>query len=150
MKNAFSEIARVLKPGGKFYVLLYNRRSLFYVVNVVLRHWLGGAWMHESLAQRRSRIEFSTANAAPLVNVYSSTELRDRLTEAGFDVESVEVRKFTPEDLPGARLLGSVYRRLPQRLYGWLGRRVGWYVIGRGRIPVMQSYYSFTLRNDQK
>lgn len=133
MKKAFSEVARVLRPRSDFYVLLYNRRSLFYGT-VVLLHWLSGGWMHETLARRRSRIEFTTADAAPLVNVYSPTEVRNLLQAAGFDVISTNVRKFTAEDLPGARLLRGIYRRIPKSLYDWLGQRIGWYVIGHGRL----------------
>lgn len=130
MQKAFREARRVLKPGGEFIILLYNRYSVFYA-GAVLVHIASGRFRHETLAQRRSRIESSAANAAPLVNVYSKREITGILAGQGFTTHSIAVRKCTPEDLPGGARLAAMYRKVPQAVYDRLGRAFGWYLVVR-------------------
>jgi ubiquinone/menaquinone biosynthesis C-methylase UbiE len=134
MARAFREARRVLKPGGKFIVLLYNRYSVFYA-GLVAVHYLSGRFRNETLAQRRSRIEASSADAAPLVNVYSKRELGGILKQQGFNVKSIKVRKCTPEDFPGSGRLGSLYRVVPASFYRALGSFAGWYLIATSTAP---------------
>jgi ubiquinone/menaquinone biosynthesis C-methylase UbiE len=131
--KAFREAGRVLKPGGEFYVLLYHRYSVFYGLSVVLPHVLLGRFLKESLQQRRSRIEFTTADAAPIVNVYGRRELAHILKLAGFEVQSIVARKCTWADLPGSGRLGKLYRLVPDVIYHAAGRLAGWYLIAHAR-----------------
>lgn len=130
MERAFREARRVLKPGGQFIVILYNKRSVFYA-GLVLVHFLSGRFRRETLAQRRSRIETTTADAAPIVNVYSRNELDEILRKQGFAHPEITVRKCTPEDFPGSGKFGALYRLLPSPVYNVLGRVAGWYLIAR-------------------
>jgi ubiquinone/menaquinone biosynthesis C-methylase UbiE len=130
MQKAFREARRVLKPGGEFIILLYNRFSVFYV-GAVLVHFLSGRFRYETLTQRRSKIESSTANAAPIVNVYSKREITKILGNQGFATKSIAVRKCTPEDLPGGGKLQAIYRTIPNAVYDALGRTAGWYLVIR-------------------
>lgn len=130
MKKAFAETRRVLKPGGELIVLLYNRFSVFYA-GAVLHHILTGNFQRETLAQRRSRIEASEANAAPIVNVYSKREITEILREQGFQPTSVVARKCTPDDFLGGPRLQAAYRKIPQSIMDALGRAAGWYLIAR-------------------
>jgi SAM-dependent methyltransferase len=129
MERAFREVERVLKSGGEFFVILYNKRSVFYMLSVLLPHYLGGGFFKESLERRRSRIEFTTADSAPTVNVYSKGELVSILEGAGFQVRSIYLRKCTWEDLPASSIFGRVYRIVPASIYDFLGRVAGWYII---------------------
>ncbi len=130
MKKAFREARRVLKPGGEFIILLYNRLSVFYA-GAILVHFASGRFRRETLAQRRSKIESSAANAAPLVNVYSKREITEILADQGFSTRSIAVRKCTPDDLPGGSKLIAMYRKIPQFVYDALGKSAGWYLIVR-------------------
>lgn len=40
LDNAFSEVSRILKPGGKFISLFPNKFGLFAIINQILPHWL--------------------------------------------------------------------------------------------------------------
>lgn len=130
MAKAFREIRRVLRPNGEFIVILYHKRSVFYG-GLVLLHFLAGGFLKETLAQRRSRIEYTTADAAPLVNVYSKKEIATILNRCGFSVASIVARKCTPEDIPGSSRLGWLYRRMPDAFYSYMGKVAGWYIIAR-------------------
>jgi ubiquinone/menaquinone biosynthesis C-methylase UbiE len=130
MARAFREAQRVLKPGGEFIVLLYNKHSVHYA-GLVLIHYLSGSYRHATLAERRSRIEATSADASPIVNVYSRSELKRILESCGLEVTSIAVRKCTAEDLPGASKLGHLYRLVPPAIYAALGNVAGWYVIAR-------------------
>lgn len=130
MERAFREAWRVLKPGGELIVLLYHRHSVHYA-GLVLVHYLSGRFRRETLAERRSRIEATSANASPIVNVYSKSELKRILESCGFEAKSIVARKCTAEDLPGASKLGSIYRLIPAAVYRAVGKVAGWYVIAR-------------------
>ncbi|MEH2513126.1 ubiquinone/menaquinone biosynthesis C-methylase UbiE [Nitrobacteraceae bacterium AZCC 1564] len=129
---AFREAWRVLNPGGEFIVLLYNRHSVHYG-GVVLVHYLSGRFRRETLAERRSRIETTSADASPIVNVYSRWELKRILESCGFEMTSIVARKCTAEDLPGASKLGRIYRLVPPAVYTAVGKIAGWYVIAKAR-----------------
>ena len=136
MEKAFREARRVLKPGGQFWVIVYHRDSVFYMLQVVLYgHLLKGGFRRESLADRRSRIEYSTSDAKPLVNVYSRRQVRRILRRSGFWVSKTWVRKLTVDDFPLVRGVGFVVRRTPQHVLDRLGRAFGWYVIAFSEKP---------------
>jgi len=125
---ALGEIRRVLKPDGRLSILMYHRNSVFYV-GLVLSHFITGRFFRESLRDRRSRIEHTTADAKPIVNVYSRRELRGLLTRAGFNVQHIAARKVTPDDFPGAGRFPAAVRLIPQSSLDLLGQYAGWYLI---------------------
>lgn len=137
MPKAFREASRVVRPGGRFWVVVYNRNSVFYRVTLgVFDHIIGGGWRTRSLRERLAMIEFTTSDELPLVNVYSPAELSQLLRDAGFKVERTWVRKLVVEDLPAPGKLGWVWRRIPQRWLDTVGRRWGWYAIAEAEKPV--------------
>lgn len=134
MAGAFAEAQRVLRPGGEFWVAVYHRNSAFYWLSLVLvEHLLLGGFRKRTLADELSRIEFTTSDAKPLVNVYSRGELRRLLRAAGLEPVQVCVRKLQPEDLPAVLGLSRLWRRIPQGTLDRVGRIAGWYVTARAR-----------------
>ena len=135
---ALAECRRVLRPGGTFTAILYNRHSFHYWISQVMRHGLlrGRLFRSGSMTNVLSSTvgTGSRHSARPLVRVYSPREVRQMLGVAGFDSIEVFKRHFRPGDVP---LTGRV--PLPQSLVGALGKSGGWYVIGRGRKPVKSS-----------
>lgn len=135
LTSALGQIRRVLKPTGELTILMYNRYSVFYL-GLLLTHVLTGRFLRESLADRRSRIEATAADAKPIVNVYSRRELADILEANGFDVKSIVARKCTPEDIPGSGRFPRLSGLLSQPVLDSLGTYAGWYLIataGRSR-----------------
>lgn len=127
IEKAFSEIARVLRPGGEFYVILYHRNSIFARVSSVL----DAAIRLIPIRDRFRNLEHNEACESPLVNLYSRKEVADMLVRAGFGVKRIDVRKLLPEDMPlFTPPLSLIYRSIPQSVYNFIGKMFGWYVIG--------------------
>jgi SAM-dependent methyltransferase len=121
-ERAFAEVRRVLRPGGVFLGALYNRWSVF-IAGVMYERARYGEWRHESLAQRLSRIEHSSADQASgaLVRLFSARELRRALETAGFEQVELTQRHF------GMKL----NRQLPEQVVRVASRRAGWYLVHR-------------------
>lgn len=130
IQKAFQEVHRVLRPGGELMILIYNRMSVFYM-GVVLIHFLTGGFLKQTLAQRRSGIEATDADAEPIVNVYSRKEIAAILSSEHFSIKSIVCRKCTPDDFPASSKFGIVYKAVPQFVYNTLGQYAGWYLIVR-------------------
>jgi ubiquinone/menaquinone biosynthesis C-methylase UbiE len=122
MPAALAEMHRVLRPGGRTTVIVYNRDSSHFwvqqiLVNGILRR---GLWKDRGLRGLLAHVEKSTIGARPLVTVYSRRRLRQMLVGAGFREVMVKASPSRPED-------NSVTARL-----GIAPPGGGWYLIGRG------------------
>jgi ubiquinone/menaquinone biosynthesis C-methylase UbiE len=152
------EIQRVLRPGGTFCVMVYNRTSINYYVQIlflrrVLR-WLlfsergarGLARLtgfderlllrHRALLrQRMTKEEWISANTdgpdCPLAKVYGRREAMALFR--GFQDVRTEVRHFNRAHWPG---LGRI---APEWLGAWLGRKFGWHRMIYGKKPATRS-----------
>jgi len=132
IEAALAECLRVLRPGGTFTVVLYNRQSFHYWVTQVLGLGLlrGELFRLGSMSGVLSAsVEAgSRLGARPLVRVYSSGEVRRMLESAGFVSIKVFKRHFRPGDVPMTSRL-----RLSTAFLDTLGRVGGWYVIGSAK-----------------
>ena len=119
-QQAISEFHRVLRPGGRVIVMLYNRASLYYWTSLILRRGLiGGELFHSSAAEIMSRyVEYSESGAKPLVKAYTRSEARKLFRR--FDDCRILVRQLTREEFgpPGKLLPAPLVRRLGQH-FGW-------------------------------
>jgi len=124
---ALREIRRVLKPGGRFTLTVYNRRSAHYWLHLVALRGIaqGGLIRERGMAGvLSSRVERSSIGARPLVRVYDRGEVASLLGGAGFADVRTAVSPFQAHETVPTRML----RVQP-------GLRVGWYVIGYGTRP---------------
>ena len=141
------EIQRVLAPGGSATVMLYNRTSINYYVEIMGLRKLGRAllrpaWAPGFLARilrlpeeklhghrekllaipKPTREQWISMNTdgpdCPLARVYSAAEATELFE--GFDEVRTDVHLFDRSHWP---VIGS---RLPERLVATLGRRAGW------------------------
>ncbi|MGB5080354.1 MAG: class I SAM-dependent methyltransferase [Burkholderiales bacterium] len=145
--KAVSEIHRVLRPGGELLVMLYNRSSINYAVEIMFARKVGlrmlslpGAaallqWMgfpreklerHKELGRRQGRVtreEWLSRNTNgpdnPYARVYDSAGATDLLS--AFRIETNEVYFFDH------RHWGALGRLLPRSVCGALGRLWGWH-----------------------
>jgi len=149
VERAVAEIQRVLAPGGDLLVMLYNRSSINYLVEIMFLRRLGLHLLavpgmigllarlglprdklarHRELHRERprmSREEWLSRNTNgpdyPYCRVYSAREA-ERLF-AGFEIVRHEVRFFDH------RHWGVLGRLLPRGLRRLLGRHWGWHRI---------------------
>ena len=103
--GSIAELRRVLRPGGKAFVMLYHRRSL------------------NSVAHRLTGVPFdgSKDDPCPVEKTYTVAEVREMF--APYSDVHVEI------DYLCGTGWGIVGRSIPQPLHRWLGRRVGWHLM---------------------
>lgn len=148
------EMYRVLRPGGTFTVMVYNRSSINYRVEIMFLRRIGRWLLYPSfmpaalarltgfdraklerhrqlLTRRMTHDEWVSVNTdgpdCPLAKVYSRAEAL-RLFGRFVDVRT-EVRYFDRTHWPLLRAL------LPEAALAWLGRRWGWHRLVYGRKP---------------
>ena len=154
--RAVAEIERVLAPGGELLVMLYNRSSINYALEIMVLRRLGlrllaipgmigmlsrlglpRAKLERHLAIHRergrmSREEWLSRNTNgpdyPYCRVYGAREAEELLSR--FEIVRHEVRFFDH------RHWGLLGRLLPSWLRRELGRRWGWHRILHVRKPV--------------
>ena len=143
-----AEIRRVLKPGGTFSVMLYNRTSANYYLQILFLRRLGRMLLRPAFAPglfarvlrlplakleghrtqmlripnptREQWISMNTDGPdCPLARVYSAAEVR-RLFSDFSDVQT-SVEHFDRSHWP---LIGNL---IPDRVSRWIGRRLGWH-----------------------
>lgn len=138
MPAALGEIRRVLRADGEARIIIYNKASLHYWLDQVLKEGLlrGGLWRERSMAGVLSAgVERSSIGARPLVRVYTPRRLRRLLLDAGFSEVETHVRHFHVRSaFPYALAASRVAKLRDQRILQAIGRRAGWYVIARARL----------------
>ena len=150
VNKAVTEIVRVLKPGGELLIMLYNRSSINYQIEIrVLRKLLlralafpGVIAIFGLLGFPRKKLErhveiyrqYGKLNDQEWLNrntdgpdnpysqVYSKSEV-EKLLDENFSIIKNEVFYFEP------RHYGIIGHLFPKRLKDYLGRRWGWHRI---------------------
>ena len=132
---AFAEIYRVLRPGGEFRLMMYNRQSIYNWVGIIVRYGvLRLQLLRKSVPELWSRYsDGRDIGGCPFVRYYSGRELREKLR--GFDV--TEMRAFEQKTTLTRLFPGSMRRRLeahiPDALMHALFRKLGMLLYCRAR-----------------
>ena len=132
MSRALRELVRVCRRGGRVVVMVYHRRSLFFVTYRLLARFLPLA--------RRLGFHFEGARAGEtaglIVRHFTRDELQALLRAAGLDDVAVEPYGQDAELLPlPRRIRVPVTDRLPQTLKDGVLRRAGHQLAATARKP---------------
>ncbi|MFI4941922.1 MAG: class I SAM-dependent methyltransferase [Burkholderiales bacterium] len=128
-----AEIARVLEPGGRAWVAVYHRSSIFFWWSVFLYRFVArGAWRRRSLRAQLSLVEHPNTNEDLVVLLHTPRELAAFFDAAGFGEVRTHVRHLVPSDVAGLDVLLREPER-PRAWMTWLGRIWGWYVVLEAR-----------------
>jgi hypothetical protein len=123
----------VLEPGGRAWVAVYHRSSIFFWWSILLyRFVLRGAWRRRSLRAQLSLLEHPNTNEDLVVLLHTRRELAAFFKAAGFDEVRTHVRHLVPSDIAGLDVLLRDPER-PRAWTAWLGRIWGWYVVLEAR-----------------
>lgn len=119
-----AEVARVLRPGGRFSFMVYHRNSLTYWIQYqLIRGVLGGGLLRESPAEIANRWSDGV-----IARHYTRGELAAMLAPLFEDVET-QVMGQIGEAVPlPARVRWQVEPLFPLRLRRALVRRFGWFL----------------------
>jgi len=121
------EIHRVLKPGGKAFVTVYHKHSIFFWWSVfVLGFVVRGGWRRRTLRQQLSLIEHPNNNENMVIRLYTASQFKQLFKS--FSQCTTYVRHLSPCDID---LVDLLYRdRVRQTpALAFLQRFLGWYVV---------------------
>jgi len=126
-EKVISEIHRVLKPGGRCWVTVYHKNSLYFWWTVYLwKHILKRGYRKHTLQQALSLLEYPGDDPDLIVRLYRRAELV-RLFDRFGSCRS-EIRHLLAGNVVGLHRILSDPER-PRPLLDWLGKRWGWYVV---------------------
>jgi SAM-dependent methyltransferase len=129
-ERVLDEIARVLRPGGRFAFMVYHRSSVTFWLNYVLfRGVLRGGLLHERPDELANRWSDGV-----VARHYTRRSLAHALSVHGLEPERVEVMGQIGEAVP---LPGTLRRRVerfvPLPLRRAVVRRYGWFLFAVAR-----------------
>lgn len=122
-EKVISEIHRVLKPGGRCWITVYHKNSIYFYWTIVLWGWyLNGNFLNEGLKSRISRIEYPNNNPNLVIRLYKEKEFASLFNR----FSSIEPRI---EHLTFREIAGYFGILIPPSILRAIGKRYGWYVI---------------------
>jgi len=126
-KQTVGEIHRVLRPGGRCYVVVYHKNSIFFWWSVfIVGYLLRGGWLRRSLQQQLSLIEYPNKNEGIVVRLHTRKQFHNLFSD--FGVVNSYVRHLLPSDIS---LVNRFFRDpcSPTPILEKLAARFGWYIV---------------------
>jgi ubiquinone/menaquinone biosynthesis C-methylase UbiE len=121
-QKVIDEIHRVLKPGGRCYITVYNKDSLFFWWHIFAVEWiLQRDFLRETLKNRVSRIEYPNDNLNLVIKLYTKKEFASLFKKYGR--VDCTINQFQRDD---AAYIGNF---LPEKWLSWFAKSCGWYII---------------------
>lgn len=131
-ERVIKAIARRLKPDGELRIMVYARHS-WKVLWIYARYGWREPWNWRRLAAKYSEAEIGS----PVSYIYSRREARALLN--GFEIVSMTKEHIFPYRVPDYvqyRYVRNWYFRwMPDSLFHWLERRLGWHLLIVAKIP---------------
>lgn len=133
-----SEIVRVMRPDARIGIMLYHRNSLYNWVNVIFRYGvLKGQLFRMSIQELHNRYtDGKEEEGAPLSKYYTRREIREKLfPELDITKQICFEQKHAASFFVPARYRRNWERMIPDGLYTWLWKRLGFLVFSEGYKP---------------
>lgn len=115
------------RPGGTLKVMVYNRRS-WKAAQIALGEGRGQFWRMPELLSQHSEAQAGS----PVTYTYSRRELVTLLQRHGFPEAQVSIEHIFPYRVANYLQYGYVkvphFRVMPEPVFRWLERRVGWHL----------------------
>lgn len=132
-RPVLAEIRRVLKPGGRFVLMLYHAHGWHSLVLFRLKRLFVPRYRGKSQAEAINMVD---GDENPYGTVYSRAAAAALLADAGFRLDHAEIYELTWRQL----LLAPPLWRAAEALFGplsrtWIGRRLGWCLYLRAARP---------------
>lgn len=126
-QRIISEIYRVLKPGGKCWITVYHKNSVYFWWSVFLVNYLlKGGWKRRTLQQQLSRIEYPGDNENMVIKLYTRKEFASMFSS--FRSVNSYIKHLLLCDIA---YLAPFYKNknTPSPFFTRIGNRFGWYVV---------------------
>jgi len=124
MQKTIEETFRVLKPGGKAIISVYNKNSAHYYFVLMAKYILFLRFLRESYRRTLSRIEYrANSDACPLVILSSKKEYAKRFSV--FREISIECHHLHAHDF------GPFKKIIPASWVKNLESKLGWYLVAK-------------------
>jgi len=120
------EIHRVLKPGGKCYVTVYHKHSLFFWWTIFCWNFIiKKGWKERTLQEQLSLIEYPNINPNIITRLYRLNEFKKLFKE--FKTIAHSIKHLIPADII---YFGAYFKdpSKPTPFLNRLGKRFGWYI----------------------
>lgn len=122
-----SEVHRVLKPGGKCFITVYNKNSIFfYWSTFLINYMIRKGYKERTLKQQISKIEAPGTNEDLVIKLYKKKEFLSLFKD--FNKRKAYVRQLVPADLGYFRSLFKDKQK-PYKLLKLIGKFLGWYIV---------------------
>ena len=130
METCLSEIYRVLRPGGRLLLMVYNRQSIvYYFINGFIRGILMGKLLHQSLQQI-----YTESSDGFYARVLSKNEMEGMLGRGYSNIETDTVGlKAELVPIPRFFLKEALERMIPDRIASLVLGRWGSMLVVRAR-----------------
>lgn len=126
-KKAIAEIYRVLKPGGRCWLSVYNKNSIFFWWSIFLVEYLLKMGRRKrSLKQQLSLIEYPNMNENMVIKLYKRREFETMFHY--FSNVKTHIKHLLPVDIAYvSAFYSNPYN--PNPLLNKIGKKLGWYIV---------------------
>jgi len=132
--RAIAEAYRMLKPGGEFRLMVYNRYS-WKAFWIIMKYGKGRFWKWKELIPKYSEAQ----TGCPITWTFTPREMKHLLEANGFQVESVTKDHIFPyrikEYINHQYRMTWYWEMCPPRLFDWLQSKFGWHLLIKARKP---------------
>jgi 2-polyprenyl-3-methyl-5-hydroxy-6-metoxy-1,4-benzoquinol methylase len=131
-ERVIEQLRAYCRPGTTFKLMVYHRHS-WKALEILLRQGHGALWRFSELLQRYSEAQ----TGSPVTFSYTRRSVRELLL--GFTIDSASIEHIFPYRIPDYLQYRYVkvwyFRCLPDLVYRWLEKRLGWHLCVNAHAP---------------